>query len=174
MVSPATGLIDYTEAANKNPFKVNVVAYMEPGTFNSLSVESQNDDIEFWMWARDSCRETSLIVDELLNGGDEVKYWIKEKGTFTGFSPSVTAMSTDSEYGAEASKDYCGDIEYSVVDSKSDTVNPIAFVFGTESPEFSVYSDDVALAGLHNLRIKSNLKSPFTFVAAYSPLTVLA
>jgi hypothetical protein len=59
-------VINYTfrETANKNPYKINIVATLKPNpvAVNPLSVKF-NDGIKFFIWPKDPCNQAVLISD---------------------------------------------------------------------------------------------------------------
>lgn len=74
VVDPVTGLIDYTQVVDKNPYLITYRAYIEG--FNQNSLVSENTQLQLYVWPHNPCNEATLITDPLINGGLPYIYFL--------------------------------------------------------------------------------------------------
>jgi len=110
-----SGEVDFSEAEdeNKNPFHVNIVAYLTTGSYNLFSKNEffatsytskidldslediSNKEANFYVWARNPCRKTSLVVDDYVHSNKTLTYFIG--------APQKEVSTSDSTDGWEES-----------------------------------------------------------------------
>ena len=64
---------------------------------------ANNKEIDFWVWAKDPCRKTTLTVDPDINSSSGSLpvfiYFIHDTEKSAQFSGTLTAIEQDSQYG---------------------------------------------------------------------------
>ena len=130
LVDPATGITDYSQVVNKNPYLITHRAYIE--NYNPASLEFENTELELYVWPKNVCNEATITPDPLINGGIPYIYFIGDTIKPIQVTRSIDSVSTSLTYGVEGGSGFerCGDRSYEIVKQFVDDFSEISYITG--------------------------------------------